>query len=128
MTRPRAIATNPLLIVSDLQRSLDFYTQKLGFVEPAVWGDPPCFAMMNRDGFDLMLSSEHAEHVHPNGPLEIWDVCLRVADLAGEIEALKAAGVAIVRGPEDKFYDIREIEILDPDGYRWCIGQDITPP
>ena len=54
--RSRIRAVTPLLVVSDLQRSIDFYARALGFVEPNVHGDPPCFAMMNRDGFDLMLS------------------------------------------------------------------------
>jgi len=57
-TRSRVLATTPLLIVSDLQRSVDFYAEKLGFVEPAVLGDPPSLAMLNRDGFDLMLALE----------------------------------------------------------------------
>jgi len=125
MPRTRVTSTNPLLIVSNLQRSIDFYTQKLGFVEPRAWGDPPCFAMMNRNGFDLMLSSDGGP-VHPNGPRGAWDVCVGVEDVAAEEAALRAAGVEIVRGPEDTFYEMREIEILDPDGYRWCFGQNLA--
>jgi catechol 2,3-dioxygenase-like lactoylglutathione lyase family enzyme len=113
--------------VSDLQRSVDFYAEKLGFVEPAIHGEPPCFAMMNRDGFDLMLALEEAPgSVHPNGPGGTWDVYMRVLDVAAEIEALRAAGVRLDKGLVDTFYEMREIEILDPDGHRWCLGQDIS--
>ena len=48
-SRPRVLSTTPLLVVADLQRSLGFYCQKLGFGEPSVWGEPPCFAMLHRD-------------------------------------------------------------------------------
>ena len=124
--RTKVPTTAPLLVVSDLQRALDFYQQKLGFVEPAVHGEPPCFAMLNRDGFDLMLTlAETPDGVRPNGPKGIWDVAVRVADIANEIAALTAAGVKIDQGPRDTFYEMREIEVVDPDGYRWCFGQDL---
>jgi catechol 2,3-dioxygenase-like lactoylglutathione lyase family enzyme len=57
--RPRVSAVTPLLVVFDLARSVEFYCQKLGFVEPAVHGDPPFFALFNRDGFDLMLGATY---------------------------------------------------------------------
>lgn len=125
--RTRLRATTPLLVVANLQRSIDFYANKLGFVDPNVHGDPPCFAMLNRDGFDLMLSlAESPDHVHPNGPNGAWDIYLSVADIADEIAALTAAGLALDKGPTDMFYQMREIEVIDPDGYRLCLAQDIS--
>lgn len=121
--RPRLNALTPLLVVSDLQRALDFYVQKLAFAEPSVWGEPPCFAMLNRDGFELMLSSDaEPARVRPNG---VWDLYLRVGDIAAELAALRAAGVTIDKGPTDTFYEMREIEIVDPDGHRICVAQDV---
>jgi catechol 2,3-dioxygenase-like lactoylglutathione lyase family enzyme len=122
--RARLFATTPLLIVSDLERSIRFYCDQLGFVEPAVWGD---FAMMHRDEFDLMLrQAESAAEIRPNGPLGDWDVHLRVDDVAAEQTALAAAGVPVARGPTRTEYDMIEIEVLDPDGHRLCFGQDVT--
>jgi catechol 2,3-dioxygenase-like lactoylglutathione lyase family enzyme len=125
--RPRVRATTPLLVVADLQRALDFYCDKLGFIEPAVHGEPPCFAMINRDGFDLMLSLAGPDsRGKPNGGDGTWDVYVSVTDVAAESEALRAAGVVLDRGPTDTFYDMREIEVLDPDGHRICFAQDIS--
>jgi len=125
--RPRVRAVTPDLIVSDLQRSIDFYCHKLGFIEPNVWGEPPCFAMLNRDGFDLMLSlAEDPAHVHPNGPAGVWDLFISISDVAAEMAALEAAGVPIDKGPTDTFYEMREIEVLDPDGHRLCLAQDLA--
>jgi hypothetical protein len=51
-------------------------------------------------------------------------VYLRTPDLAAEKAALERAGVAIARQPERTVYDMVEMEVLDPDGYRICYGQD----
>ena len=125
--RPRVRAVTPLLVVTDLQRALDFYCAKLGFVEPNVHGDPPCFAMMNRDGFELMLSlAEEPARVRPHGLEGIWSFYVVVADIAAEIAALRSAGVALDKGPTETFYGMREVEVLDPDGHRICLAQDIN--
>lgn len=124
--RPRVLSSTPLLVVSDLQRSLAFCRDALGFSEPSVWGEPPCFAMLCRDGFELMLSLAAGEsRVQPNGPGGTWDVYLRVADVAAEAAALAFAGVELAKGPTDTFYAMREIEVLDPDGHRFCFAQDL---
>ena len=126
--RPRLLSTTPLLVVSNLQQSIIFYCSKLGFREPNAWGEPPCFAMMNRDNFDLMLSlAEKPEYVRPHGVFGVWDMYLRVPDLQAEIAALQAKGVTLARGPEKTFYDMLEIEVVDPDGHRICIGQEVSP-
>jgi catechol 2,3-dioxygenase-like lactoylglutathione lyase family enzyme len=125
--RPRVQRVTPLLVVADLQKSLDFYTQKLAFEDPAVHGDPPCFAMINRYGFDLMLSLKGPESTgRPNGPDGTWDVYMQVTDIKAEVEALQAAGVSVVKGPTDAFYGMREVEILDPDGHRICLAEDVS--
>jgi catechol 2,3-dioxygenase-like lactoylglutathione lyase family enzyme len=123
--RTKLFATTPDFVVSDLQRSIDFYCDKLGFGDPGTWGEPPCFAMMNRDGFDMMLSlADDPADVRPNGPTGVWDLHIRIASLDDELAALNAAGVPIAKGPSDTPYGMREIEVLDPDGYRICFGQD----
>jgi catechol 2,3-dioxygenase-like lactoylglutathione lyase family enzyme len=124
--RPRLVASSTCLVVSDLARSVAFYCDKLGFAEPAMWGDPPTFAMANRDGFDIMLTAAATyDQIRPHGPEGIWDLYLRVEDVRGEVEALRAAGVAIDSDLTETEYDMLEIEILDPDGYRVAIGSDL---
>jgi catechol 2,3-dioxygenase-like lactoylglutathione lyase family enzyme len=121
--RPRVTATSPCLVVSDLQASLEFYCDKLGFEDPSVWGEPPCFAMLNRDDFDLMLSlaTENAR-VRPNGPDGVWDVYIRVEDARAEAATLIELGVRLDREPSATEYEMTEIEVVDPDGYRICFG------
>lgn len=124
--RKRVLATTPLVIVANLDRSISFYRDVLGFRDPSVWGEPPCFAMLNRDGFDLMLSvAESPEQVRPNGPFCVWDFTLRVQDVEAEAEWIRSRGAALAVEPHETFYGFKEIEVLDPDGYRICLGQDL---
>ena len=123
--RPRVVGTSTCLVVSDLARSIAFYCDKLGFTEPTTWGDPPSFAMANREGFDIMLTAAGGDQVRPHGPDGIWDLYIRVEDARGEADALRAAGVVIDSDLTETEYDMLEIEILDPDGYRIAIGSDL---
>lgn len=126
MQRPRVRLITPLVVVSDLQRSIDFYVGKLGFTEPGTWGDPPCFAMMHRNEHDIMLSLAEGEaQPKPNGPHRVWDMFIKVTDANAELAALQAADVTIARGPTTTEYKMLEVEVLDPDGYRICFGSDL---
>lgn len=124
--RPRLRSLTPLLVVADLPRALAFFA-RLGFVDPAAHGEPPCFAMLNRDGLELMLQlPEVFGTARANGPSGSWDVYLKVDDLAAEQVALAAAGVAIRKGPVDTAYGMREIVVESPDGHRICLAQDVA--
>ena len=123
--RAKLTSSTPLFVVSGLTRSVEFYVQELAFQDPSLWGEPPCFGLIHRDGVEIMLSlAEAPAHVTPNGPNGIWDAYFRTADIVGEHEALVTAGVAIARLPERTVYNMIEMEIVDPDGYRICFGQD----
>ena len=123
--RPNAISITQLFVVSNLQRSIDFYA-KLGFGEPGVWGDPPCFGMVNRNNLDLMLSLGKGDAgPRPNGN-GVWDMYIRVSDIDAEMAALSDAGVPIDRGPTTTEYQMKEIEVVDPDGFRICLAQKVS--
>ena len=54
---------------------------------------------------------------------EGWSVYLRSAG-DGLLDLAESARrvTALVRGPERMFYGLVEFEMLDPDGYRICVG------
>ena len=120
MTAQRhTFASTTLLLVRDIERSAGFYERVLGYEEPGFWGEPPGFCMLHRGPFDLMLQlAEEPNQVAPKGRFGVWDMHLRVADLAAERAAIEAAGGAIVSecGPTE--YGMLEMCVDDPDGYR----------
>lgn len=124
--RSQIRSTKTCFLVSDLDKSLAFYIDVLGFREPAKFGEPECFAMANRDEFDVMFSlAQRAEQIHPNGPNGVWDLYIVVENLDSEMLALEAAKCPLQAEPRETFYSMRELEVVDPDGYLICLAQEI---
>ena len=105
--------------VKDVGRSIDFYTNQLGFRLDAK--HLPAFAQVSVPHLKLILSGPGASgsrqmpdghHQEPGG----WNrVVLDVVDLLGHIESMKKAGFRfrneIEEGPAGK-----QIQLEDPDG------------
>ena len=105
--------------VSDVARSVAFYTQRLGFrLEQQ---QLPAFASVSLQSVRILLSGPGASGSRPlpDGRQQEpggWNrIVLRVADLPECIESLKTAGVhfrnAMEAGPGGK-----QIQVEDPDG------------
>ena len=105
--------------VKDVNRSLEFYTQKLGF--KLDHKRPPAFAQVSSGHLKLILSGPGASGSRPmpDGQAQAsggWNrVILQVADLPSRIETLKKAGLhfrnQMESGPGGK-----QILLEDPDG------------
>jgi glyoxylase I family protein len=105
--------------VKDVARSIEFYTQKLGFKVDRK--HLPAFAQVSVGDFKLTLSGPGAsgsrpmpggESQEPGG----WNrVMLQVDDLPATIAVLKKSGVRfrneLEAGPGGK-----QVQVLDPDG------------
>ena len=105
--------------VTDVARSIDFYTQHLGF--KLEHKQLPAFAAISLDGLTILLSGPGASgsRALPGGeaqrPGGYNRIVLRVSDLPSLIEALKAAG-ARFRNDMESGPGGRQIQLLDPDG------------
>ena len=105
--------------VKDVNRSLEFYTRKLGF--ELDHKRPPAFAQVSSGNLKLILSGPGASGSRPmpDGQAQApggWNrVILQVADLASRIETLRTAGLhfrnRMESGPGGK-----QILLEDPDG------------
>lgn len=120
-------AVTPVLLVSDVVRAARYYSDKLGFATPRLWGDPPAFAIPGRDGMQVMLDQVNAgDAFQPNSAYEgRYDVYFDMADADALYEEFKAKGADVVCAPEDQIYAMREFSVRDPGGRLSAFGHGI---
>jgi uncharacterized glyoxalase superfamily protein PhnB len=119
----------PYLIVDDIFQSAAFYHDKLGFQFDRIWGEPPQFVIVHRDGAFIMLKSVGSTgHSRPNhwvNPDACWDAYIWVKDADALYEELRARGVKVTREICDTDYGCRDFDVEDNAGYILCFGQDL---
>ena len=107
-------AASPILPVSDLAKSLDYYVRVLGFTVD--WQDATGMASVSRGGCALMLCQGDQR----KSGTWVW---VGVTDVDALHETLKARG-AIVRHPPSDYPWAREMQIADLDGNVLRLGSD----
>ncbi len=125
---PTLIGSAPYFNVRDLAASLDYYCDVLGFRRPHLWGEPPTFAMPDRDGFIFMLKQVGSKHeIVPNQKRGgYWDAYVWVRNVRGLYAEFEAKGTKFAYGlTRQHEYDNIEFAVYDPDGYFIAFGQGI---
>src|SRR5262245_22950437 len=114
----------PLLRVTDVARSIEWYRGTLGFVGDPFPASPPYeFAILRHGPVELMLR-RGSPTARPQPRRYDWDVYLRrEGDRFREVFAAFSAHGIVTRRLERMPYGLAEFEITDPDGYVICLGQ-----
>jgi uncharacterized glyoxalase superfamily protein PhnB len=121
--RPQLNKLTPNLIVSNVERSVAFYRDVLGFTVAQTVPDasPLVFAVVQSGAVEIFLNApEPAYAEYPalkdrpiGGTLTLF---VDVTEIAGLHASLKDR-VTIVMPLEKKWYGVTEFAIVDPDGY-----------
>lgn len=123
-------SSTPVFLVDDIVKSAEWYRDVLGFTFDRLWGEPPCFCMVGRDGVKIFLCGPEKpgeKIMRPNRRVtRAWDAYIRVSDALALLEEFKSKGAKIASGPCDTFYDMREFEVEDINGYALCFAQDVS--
>lgn len=113
------------LPVADLNRSVSYYVDALGFREEYRGG--PIFSIISRDGHPLMLRLvENADRIVPNERQGgTWDVFFWVNDVRALNSELKERGAEIAYDlVYQDAYHMDECAFRDPDGHVLGFGQE----
>jgi uncharacterized glyoxalase superfamily protein PhnB len=115
-TYPKIKNMSPLFVVADLEQSLDFYTQKLGFEIDFRYED--FYAGITRNGYTIHLKSGNPAVEERANKLknEDLDLVFSVEGIDGLFETIKSLSVIIVQPLRQMPYG-REFYISDRDGY-----------
>jgi catechol 2,3-dioxygenase-like lactoylglutathione lyase family enzyme len=127
MTRPATQAISPCFIVSNVEQTIAFYCEKLGFETRFLAPEQdPFFAIIGRDGAQIFIKSDKDVSPLPNSqrhPFMRWDAFIYAPDpdaLAAEFAEHGAAFSAPLKDTHD---GLRGFEICDPDGYVLFFGR-----
>jgi catechol 2,3-dioxygenase-like lactoylglutathione lyase family enzyme len=127
MTRPTTTAISPFLIVSNVDRTIAFYCERLGF--ETTFQEPdrnPFFAIIRRDGAQILLKSEVDVAPLPNPkrhPSMRWDAFVYAPDPDALAAEFVDHGVAFSAPLAETHDGLRGFELTDPDGYVLFFGR-----
>jgi catechol 2,3-dioxygenase-like lactoylglutathione lyase family enzyme len=114
----------PVISTADVRATVAYYTRVLGFAEHFIFGDPPVYAGIERDGVLLYIARdpEFASVLksHPDLHPEVF---LWVHNVDRVFEEHKLRGAVIVEEIADRAWDARQYVIEDPSGYHLKIAE-----
>ncbi|KAF0136031.1 MAG: hypothetical protein FD152_1142 [Xanthobacteraceae bacterium] len=120
----RLTGFSAVFTVRDVATSLAFYTDRLGFAVQFRMGEPPTYAIIEREAVSLHLMPASQD---PAG-LGTSSIYVYVDDVDALHAGLVAMGCPIEIAPEDYSYGMRETSVRDPDGNRFTFGAEVEPP
>lgn len=129
MNAPRLTATAPVLLVRDITAAAHYYRDALGFSFDRMWGNPPDFVILRRDGLSLMLNQPPRDAaIVPNWKVspQMWNMYFWVTDADALLAEFRQRGARIDYDIHNKPYDVREFGVQDLDGYDLGFGQLLT--
>ncbi|MBR9682348.1 MAG: VOC family protein [Candidatus Aenigmarchaeota archaeon] len=126
----------PELSVSNLQKSLDFYVDVIGFVLEYKREEDK-FSFLSFQGSQIMIEEYSEDPVWDTGKLEHpfgrgINFQIDIDDVDSLVNSLKKANYSIKMDIREKWYKkddkllgVREILVMDPDGYLLRFSEDI---
>ena len=121
-TQPHLVSLAPQFLVDDLQQSIAYYRDKLGFKVDFVYDD--FYAGISRDGLVIHLkwapkTVEDRAHRKNN---EHLDASAGVEGVEALYEEFEANGATIIKPIGERPWGATDFYVEDPDGYIICFG------
>ncbi|HEY2823004.1 MAG TPA: VOC family protein [Candidatus Acidoferrum sp.] len=127
MTRTTIGAISPSFIVTDVDRTITFYRDKLGFETALRAPDQGAFfAIIRRDGAQIFIKSEAGIAPQPNSkrhPHLRLDAFVYVEEPDVLAAEFAGNGTEFSAPLEDTHEGLRGFEVTDPDGYVLFFGR-----
>lgn len=115
------IRAAPVFPVDDATGTAEYYRDTLGFEVRVLFGDPPFYAVVQRESVRIHLS-EREDTRRKIEPCSVYIFVRKIDELYDE---LKGKGVEMFSPPEDQPYGMREFEMSDINGHFLVFGEVI---
>ncbi len=110
--------SNVVFHVSDIEKSIDFYANRLGFHVDFRFGDPVTYVGLSLGNVCLHLSSSYP-YKNNTGHGNLY---ITAEEVDGVYRQLREAGVEFYCPIGNREYGLRDFAIADPDGNQIGIG------
>jgi hypothetical protein len=125
---PKITASAPVLLVSDVIASANFFRDCVGFGYDSLHGEPPAFCICHGNGHYLMLAQvDDPTKIVPFWKIrdKMWNAYFWVDDADALYKEMKGKGTKMDYGPCTQPYGVREFGIQDLDRHDIGFGQII---
>jgi catechol 2,3-dioxygenase-like lactoylglutathione lyase family enzyme len=116
--KPVLLNAQPQLFVADIRASCDFFVDKLGFAVVFIYGEPPFYAQVKRDGAFLNLRHADAPPIDPG--LRDREDFLAASLTVDDVDALylefQKSGVPFRQTLRKEPWGATTFIVKDPDG------------
>ena len=106
---------SPVFAVINIQETINFYCNQLGFSSEFEWGNPVDYAVLLRDGVKIHFSQLDKESTSPIAKdtrvliIFVYDVNEIYKEIAGK-------KVNITKEIDDRNYGMRDFDVMDNNG------------
>ena len=120
----RVTSSFPIISTPDLDRTISFYRDVLGgtvvYSFPA--DGPPAFVSMDLGSSHVGFGRDPSVDLHAVQRTALW---VYTDDCDALVDAVRGAGGSVVEAPIDQPWGERVGHVLDPDGNRVIVGQQL---
>ena len=118
LSKPTLLAAEPQLFVANISASTGFYTGKLGFAVAFIYGEPPFYGQVFRDGARLNLRCLSTPVIDPQlrDSEHLLSASVALDDAKPLFLEFQAAGVEFHQALKTEPWGARTFIVRDPDG------------
>jgi catechol 2,3-dioxygenase-like lactoylglutathione lyase family enzyme len=118
LSKVKLLAAEPQLFVADVETSCEFYTKKLGFTVAFIYGDPPFYGQVFRDGARLNLRSLDEPAMNPElrEREQLLSATITLDDAEPLFLEFQTAGVVFHQTLKSEPWGALTFVVGDPDG------------
>ena len=112
-----------ILAVKDMQISIAYYCNQLGFDLTFTWGEPVEYAVLNREEAVSIHLSKSSQDIGSGNHTALY---IFVHDVDRVYEEFQSKEVTITTPIGDRDYYMRDFDLKDPDGHIITIGKGVS--
>jgi uncharacterized glyoxalase superfamily protein PhnB len=117
----------PVIGTADVENTVRYFEQTLGFKQQWIWGDPPVYAGVKAGGALLYITHDPDLAMAIRERQLSPDIFLWVKDIDRVYEQHRAKQADIVEDLTARPWGIRQYVVREPNGYRLKVAESDEP-